>query len=209
MAAQGFWEAGLEGTADRLNAAQQTTMPPIFDVGGTNWVIPGHDFHAMTTQALVQHELYYIPIFIERSITFVRIGIHVTSAGGGGTVARLGIYNSTFDADSQLKPDTLESDSGTITVASTGEKEITIARTLDKGFYFLAVSTDANTTTLAVVDAASRSHIPVSPSHATINSGGLIIPSVTLADGAAALADPATAPDLLNADTFRAVQLRT
>ncbi len=208
MAAQGFWEAGLEGTADRLNAAQQTTMPPIFDVGGVNWVIPGHDFHAMTTQALVQHELYYILIFVERSTAFVRIGCHVTSAGAGGTVARLGIYNSVFDADGQIKPDTLESDSGTVSVASTGEKEITIARTLGKGFFFLVISSDG-TPTVAVVDAASRGSIPVMATHATINSAGLIIPSVTLGDGGAALADPATAPDLLNQDTFRAVQLRT
>ena len=77
--------------------------------------------------------LYCIPFSVGAETTFTRIAVEVTSTGTA-TLARLGIYNLVDG-----KPTSIVLDAGTISVAGTGEKEITISQSLDAGIYMLAI----------------------------------------------------------------------
>lgn len=72
------------------------------------------------------------PIVIPARTTFTKIGINVTSAIAS-SVARLGIYKMGASGI----PTTLVLDAGTVSTASTGEREITISQSLEAGAYFL------------------------------------------------------------------------
>jgi len=79
------------------------------------------------------------PIFLPTT-TVDRIGIEVTSAGGAGSLGRLGIYNSSSSGN---YPDTLLLDAGTVAVSgSTGKKEATINQLITQGIYWLAHLSD-------------------------------------------------------------------
>jgi len=73
------------------------------------------------------------PIIIPERTTFTTIGIHVT-VGVASSVARLGVYKMGADG----VPTTLVLDAGTVSTASTGERNITISLTLEAGAYQLA-----------------------------------------------------------------------
>jgi len=73
------------------------------------------------------------------TITIDRIGCIVTVAAGAGSLERLGIYNSSL---TECYPGTLLFDAGTVSVASTGNREITILQTLSEGIYWLAYLAD-------------------------------------------------------------------
>jgi hypothetical protein len=88
-----------------------------------------------TVAGLTTNQIYYLPFFVRQKTTFTRIGIQVTTLAG--TSARLGIYNSANGV-----PTSLLLNCGTVSTASTGEKEATISQTLNVGFYFLAVVCD-------------------------------------------------------------------
>ncbi len=64
-----------------------------------------------------------------------RIGTEVTTAGGTGSVVRLGLY----DSDGNGLPGNLISDAGTVASATTGGKEATVAITIKKGGRYWAV----------------------------------------------------------------------
>lgn len=84
---------------------------------------------------LTTNRLYYLPFLITVSTTFDRIAInHVATAAGAGSVARLGIYNSTSGL-----PSTRVLDAGTVDL-STGAalKFVSISQTLTPGLYWLA-----------------------------------------------------------------------
>jgi len=171
--------------------------PLVDNVGGSAYHLPGwRGVVHSGTLTLAQHELYYIPIYCANALTVIRIGINVTTAQAA-TSARLGIYNATLDAEDHLTPDTLVLDAGTVSLASTGVKEITISQALTEGeFYFLAISADSST---AVVTATGSTPAPpVSLQGTNINGAPAgFAPTVTVADGAAALPSPATAPDAI------------
>jgi hypothetical protein len=81
---------------------------------------------------------FYIP----ESVTVDRVAINVSTLGTG--VARLGLYNH----DSATgRPSTLISDWGTVSVTTTGVKEITISNTLTKGWYWFAMTWQTDSTT--------------------------------------------------------------
>lgn len=82
--------------------------------------------------------LVTFPIFLP-SVTVDRIGIEVTSAGGAGSLGRLGIYNSSSTSN---YPDTRLLDAGTVSVSSTGKREATISQTITQGIYWLAYLAD-------------------------------------------------------------------
>jgi hypothetical protein len=86
----------------------------------------------------VAGDLYYIPIMVGEQTSFDRIGINVTVAGAGGTLARLGIYEMKSDGLPGARLD----DYGTVAVDSTGDKLITIPafrQVRERGAYFLAL----------------------------------------------------------------------
>lgn len=88
--------------------------------------------------AQTANTLYARPLILPVSGTFDRISTYVKTASSGHSI-RLGIY----EMSSGGIPSTLVLDAGTVSVATTGLKEITISQTLtaNKG-YFLAWVTD-------------------------------------------------------------------
>tara|TARA_Y100000310_G_scaffold321748_1_gene379825 strand:+ start:226 stop:780 length:555 start_codon:yes stop_codon:yes gene_type:complete len=181
--------------------------PFVEDVGNPQYAIPGWWHFARGNVAMVADELYYIPIYVERSITFGRLTIDVQTGGAGGTVARLGIYEADFNSDGEMLPGALVTDAGTVSVATTGAKHINEANTLAEGFHFLAISSDG-TPQLYGPDCAQAVGAPVSGQDNNAVAKNLMILSVSVADGSAALPDPATAPDALVDARFAFVMLR-
>lgn len=85
------------------------------------------------------NRLYYYPFFVRKKTTFTRIGIQIPSGSSNlGTSARLGIYTAVDGL-----PSSLLLDAGTVSTATTGEKEATISQELNTGFYFLAFVSDS------------------------------------------------------------------
>jgi len=80
----------------------------------------------------------YFPIF--RKIRVDRIGIYVVGAGGTGAKIRLGIYDG-----KDFYPNSLIIDAGEVSAETTGDKELTIDKTLDVGEYWLAFITNDGT----------------------------------------------------------------
>ncbi len=165
-------------------------------ISNTNWVLPGWSFGATAGNVVVADRRYYTPIYVANGMTYVRIGVHVRIAGAGGTVARLGLYAATITTNRRIIPGALVLDAGTVSVATTGGKEITIDETLPSGFYFLALSSNGvpNLTRPATSGPGS---MPIATLLATVD---VIQGSILAVDGIAgegALPDPATAPTFL------------
>lgn len=83
--------------------------------------------------------LWAIPFIVVRDMTVDRIAIEVAVLAAGAS-ARLGIYNN----GTNLYPGTLLLDAGTVSVATTGIKTITINQALPKGIYWMVVVSDGN-----------------------------------------------------------------
>lgn len=102
----------------------------------TNYYYSAFPCIAPSTLSLANNRLHYIPFQVTESVTFTRIGINVSTAASGAGI-RLGIYNSSSGA-----PSSLLLDAGTVSAATTGEKEITISQAMTPGWYWLAMVTD-------------------------------------------------------------------
>ena len=98
---------------------------------------------ATVTATLTSGITYYSPFYISEDATFDRISIRTASTFSGTSTVRLGIYNHNAGF-----PDTVNLDAGTVscTAAST-VYEITISKTLTKGWYWLAANTQTAATT--------------------------------------------------------------
>ena len=209
--------SGQTGLFTRVNAAEDAlefaastaaipTKADLFDLGLAHWTIPGWGMGVTVNSAIFVERLYYIPIYLERSTTFTGIGLDVITLAAGAVV-RLGIYAAIFDGDGQLIPDMLTLDAGTVSVATTGEKTIVIAETLAAGWHFLAISSDGAPVMIAPSDSGEMG-APTTAYRTTINQFGNQLFSVTVADGAAALPDPATTPTTRERGTRAYVALR-
>jgi hypothetical protein len=147
-----------------------------------------------STTTAVANRLYYLPFFVRKKTTFTRIGIQVVVLGG--TSARLGIYNAANGI-----PTSLLLDCGTISTASSGEKEATISQSLNTGFYFLAFVADGTPVIQITTNNAQASSYAVGQfvrdniAYGYFSSNG----SITL---------PSTATSLQDASTTPAVSLR-
>ncbi|GAI99272.1 unnamed protein product, partial [marine sediment metagenome] len=100
------------------------------------WVIPGWFAYSTMNTVMGQGVLYYIPIFVPETTTYIGIGIFV-GVSAAGKLARLGIYE--WDNGS---PGALILDAGTVSVGTALGKAIIIAQTLPRGYYFLAIVSD-------------------------------------------------------------------
>jgi len=74
---------------------------------------------------------YYYPIF--RKMRFDQIAICIVGAGGAGAKARIGLYD-----DKDFYPNSLLFDAGEVDASTTGDKIISIDKTLDVGAYWIA-----------------------------------------------------------------------
>ena len=90
--------------------------------------------------ALATNRLYAIPYIAVRDITIDRLAICVLTLSAGKSV-RMGIHDAT---GTNLYPDALLLDAGTVSVATTGLKAVTIdpALALSKGLWFLTLVSD-------------------------------------------------------------------
>ncbi len=89
--------------------------------------------------AIAANRLYAMPCHVSRDLTADRIATQVTSAGGAGTVIRLGIYSDT----GANAPGALLIDAGTVAAdGATGVKAVTISQALTQALYWLAFISD-------------------------------------------------------------------
>lgn len=106
-----------------------------------------------TTQAMVAGTYYACPFLLSRAITIDQLAFHVTSAGAGGVVVRVGIYadNGVFYPAALLK------DAGTGAGDGTGVKAVTITGNykLPKGIFWLVAQSDGAPTLRGALLAAS------------------------------------------------------
>lgn len=113
--------------------------------GGNVWrVSPTLVELTASTAGVTADTLYAVPFVVGNSDTADRIGIDVQSSAAGSV--RLGIYNSSGGA-----PSSLLLDAGTVSVSTTGQKNITISQALSPGMYFLALVSDV-APTIAGID---------------------------------------------------------
>ena len=95
---------------------------------------PGAVDTLSTDAACLDQEMYLHPVYVPvQPRTFDRITIRIDTAGGAGAKSRLGIYR-----DVNGSPGALELDAGTVDTDSTGTKAITISKTLNPGWWWLA-----------------------------------------------------------------------
>jgi hypothetical protein len=90
---------------------------------------------AATTSSVTLDRVNYYAVIVPNAVTVDRIGAEVTTAGGAGSVVRLGMYAHDYSTD---LPGTLVIDAGTIDGTSTGFQEVTISQALDPGIYWVA-----------------------------------------------------------------------
>lgn len=83
---------------------------------------------------LANGDLYVVPLLVPAAYAVDRIACAVTTGGSAGAVIRLGIY-----ADASGQPGALLVDAGTVAATTTGGKQITIAKTLSAGLWWLAL----------------------------------------------------------------------
>ena len=130
------------------------------------------------------------------NITIDRIGCIVTVAAGAGSLGRLGIYYSSL---TDCYPGALLLDAGTVSVASTGNREITISQTLSEGIYWLAYLADTVVTsapTLRQYSTLINSFAPITSSNTTNFQSGQGFRAGGVASGSLPATFPAGATDL-------------
>lgn len=191
-----------------VSVGQHHAAPGAFldDASISRFMLPGWSQYSYTNNNGTAERLYFMPILLERATTFDRIGVKVTTLAGG-SVVRLGIYAALFNGDGELTPGALTLDAGTIDSSSTGDKLIVIDVTLGEGYHFLAHSS-AHIVGMQGLNPAGGLATPVTP--ITTSVGGVTAPALaaTIADGAAALPDPAPTPTITQNTTFLPVRLR-
>ena len=136
--------AGLAGKANTSHShaiadttGLQAALDAIHPGFRTNYYYSSFNGYTAAARALVANRLFYTPFFVPRTTTFTRIGVNVSVLAASSTI-RLGIYNNGNGVPSGAPL----LDAGTVSGATTGEKEITISQTLTPGWYWLAVVSD-------------------------------------------------------------------
>ncbi len=132
------WAATLGG---RQRISEALRPAPLFWVAG-RWYT-AQILGATGTVAPIASELRLLPLYVPGARTIDRVGCNVSTAGTGGHVARLGIYNS--DPATGL-PTTVLVDAGTVLVDTTGLKEVAVTATLH-GLHWLGLTAHSGTFT--------------------------------------------------------------
>ena len=126
--------SGGSGTTPTWNTPADFGPGPRMEAG--YWYgFPG--VSTTTNTALTLNQMYFLPIFVNRSITVFRIGTIIGAAAASGGVVRLGLY----DATSTGRPNNRLEESGTIASTATGGVQYNFpsSRVLTPGLYFIAV----------------------------------------------------------------------
>lgn len=97
----------------------------------TRWVMPGWSGYWEASDP-AKEEIYYIPIFVPETTTYIRIGVYVATSEPGTADLRI------FKWEDGL-PTHLILSAGTVNLGTTGPKEIVISQELQRAYYFLAI----------------------------------------------------------------------
>ncbi|GAI93500.1 unnamed protein product, partial [marine sediment metagenome] len=103
------------------------------------WVVPGWYSNAYYSVAVTPGRIYYTPIFVVETTTYIRIAIDVDTEVAGSADLRIFAWENGL-------PGALILSAGTVDTTEDGKKEITIAQELTRGYYFLAIRCSANPT---------------------------------------------------------------
>lgn len=153
--------------------------------------IPGVSHVTATTFARAANIVYYEPFYVEDPCVIDELWTEITAGGSAGTTARLGIYN----ADEDWQPTSLlVGPATTVPVDSTGVKKLTgLGQAVPAGRYLGAFTSDGAPTTRVM-----RGSIRGAPLGSALGSN-LAVRFMQKAKAYAALADPGTAWDAVNA----------
>lgn len=160
------------------------------------YVLPGWYADGAGLVNAVAGRIYYIPIFVTETTTYIRICIAV-SVGAAGT-ADLRIFNW----DNGL-PGSLLLSAGAVDTTAAGFKEIVIAQQLTRGYYFLAIRCTATPKMYSPNPANS-----CAPPVPGIKTNEYPNPDTVLPYVSAAYADPAPAPTGMRTIDYAFVFLR-
>lgn len=131
----------LDGVDLSVHAADLAAhTKDIFEVRRTGYYFyPWMHTSTLNVPIMVANKLYGMFFLVARAITIDRLAIKVTTLADGKSV-RVGIYNNGVN----VYPGTLLKDAGTVSVATTGLKEIILdpVLALPKGLYWLAIVSD-------------------------------------------------------------------
>lgn len=131
-------QAVADNSTKVATTAFVTTAGSLTALGKTSGSYYSSQFNTNSAGSAVYQTTYYLPIFIDKSTAFNRIGFGTHSAWSGTGNVRLGIYNND---NTTAKPSTVVLDAGTVSASATGTiYEITISQTLTIGWYWLAVN---------------------------------------------------------------------
>lgn len=99
-------------------------------------------YDTLAAQNSAVNILYFVPIWIPHRCTITKLGLTVTTLGAGS--ARFGLWDSVNGFAGGLSgiPRNRIIDAGTVSVATTGDKEVTISQSVDAGMYFISMVTD-------------------------------------------------------------------
>lgn len=108
-----------------------------YHITGQYWSLP---LVAAQNVSMLAGWLEAKPIFFAQECTIDRIAIYISTAGAGGTVTRLGIYNN----GDNFYPGTLLLDGGTVGTDATGTKYVTVDQSLAPGWYWVTAVSDGS-----------------------------------------------------------------
>ncbi len=134
-----YWDTA-SGSLKRIAHAADLDahMPDLFQTIRTGEYFLPLPLYNTSITGLSANRIFATPFFVARDMTIDRLAIQITTAGAGGTVARLGIYNN----GTNLYPGTLLLDAGTVAVDAIAVVAATISQALTKGLYWLVCVTD-------------------------------------------------------------------
>lgn len=182
----GLAEATVAGDAVRFEQLPSGADYPMkLKTATARYVLPGWYFHARAGRGISTGMIFYIPIFVSETTTYIRIGVDVLTEIAGST-CEVRIYNW-----SSGLPGTLVLAPGSISTAVAGYFDITISQQLTRGYYFLAYKISAAGVVLYGPDITQAVSPPV-PGYRDVSSNIMRSACVT---AAAEFADPAPAPD--------------
>lgn len=122
--------AELKALLSCLTVGEAVTTP--MKTGASRYY--GSGLGILTTGALTDGVLYYVPLEVPKAITVSELYMNVTTIGAAGSLIRAGIYASDADGD----PSTLVIDAGTKVGDTSGHKQWAISQALAAGRYWLA-----------------------------------------------------------------------
>lgn len=88
----------------------------------------------ITNVAVTVDTIYAFPIFAPRRKVVLRLIAQVGTAGAGGSLLRMGLYE-----DDNGQPGRLMVDGGTVAVDSTGQKVLAVSKVLGRAWYWLVL----------------------------------------------------------------------